>query len=364
MVILIDEYDKPLFDNIENSVYLRELREGLQELYSAIKDLDSYIEFAFLTGVSKFSKEFLFSGLNNIEEISLDENYGNIYGFTQEEIETTLLPYLKGVDLIKLKEWCNGYNFLKDGIYNPFDILSFISKGHKYINYRFETGVPTFLLKQLKEGDYYIPELENFKADEKLLNEFDLENIRLEILLFQRGYLSIKKVQTDPLGFLLFDLNVPNLELKRAFNTIIIETLTHDKAYLTKQQNLINALKHQNFTEIKETLQALFSSIVYEKNYEPYERYYSSIVYAYFASLGIDMVGEDVRNKERVDMSISLDNTIYIIEFKVGEEDALSYIKTKKHHEKYQSQEKELFLIGINFNKKERKISHFQWGRG
>jgi len=168
VVILIDEYDKAILDNLENINVARLLRDAIRDFYTKIKDNDEYIQFAFLTGVSKFSKTSIFSGLNNLIDISLDKQYGDICGYTQKELETSFESYLEGVDLAKVKEWYNGYNFLGNKVYNPYDILLFISKGKIFDIYWFETGTPTFLIKLIKQNNYFIPNLENIEMDKKI----------------------------------------------------------------------------------------------------------------------------------------------------------------------------------------------------
>ncbi|MGC8926503.1 MAG: AAA family ATPase, partial [Myxococcota bacterium] len=175
VVILIDEYDKPILDNIEDPEVAREMREELKNLYSVLKGADAYIKFVMLTGVSKFSKVSLFSGLNNLSDITLDERYATICGYTQSEFESVFREYLDGVDMEKVKLWYNGYNWLGEKVYNPFDILLFLdSPTRAYKNYWFETGSPTFLMKLLKERRYFIPELEEIKAGEELIGSFDV----------------------------------------------------------------------------------------------------------------------------------------------------------------------------------------------
>ncbi|MEA2047877.1 MAG: AAA family ATPase [Campylobacterota bacterium] len=146
VVILVDEYDKAILDNIDQIEVAKESREIVKILYTQIKDNDRYIKFAFLTGVSKFTKASIFSGLNNLEDISLNPNFGTICGYRQKDIESTFLPYLNGVNLNELQLWYNGYNFLNDKVYNPFDILLFIKNDYKFNNYWFKTGTPSFLM--------------------------------------------------------------------------------------------------------------------------------------------------------------------------------------------------------------------------
>jgi len=178
VVILIDEYDKPILDNIEDTEVAREMREGLKDFYSVIKGSDEYIKLVFITGVSKFSKVSLFSGLNNLNDITLDKQYSTICGYTQNDIETTFKEHLEGQDFDKIKLWYNGYKWLGEGVYNPFDILLFIQKQYEYRNYWFSTGTPTFLLKVIEKNNYFLPSLENIVKDEMMLNSFDVDKYR------------------------------------------------------------------------------------------------------------------------------------------------------------------------------------------
>jgi hypothetical protein len=149
VVILIDEYDKPILDNIEKKEEVERIREVLKGFYTTLKGLDRYIRFVLVTGVSKFAKVSLFSGLNQLKDISLDERYGNICGYTQEEVEIYFKEYLERVDLEEVKEWYNGYSFLGERLYNPFDILLYLDS-KKFDNYWYKTGTPTFLIKLIK----------------------------------------------------------------------------------------------------------------------------------------------------------------------------------------------------------------------
>jgi len=193
MIILIDEYDKPILDNIEKKEEAEKIREALKGFYITLKGVDKYIRFMLITGVSKFSKVSLFSGLNQLEDISLNKEYGNICGYTQEELEKNFKEYLEGVDLEEVKEWYNGYSFLGDRVYNPFDILLYL-KSKVYKNYWYKTGTPSFLIKLIKKKRYDITKLENMVVREDILEKFDIEEIRIEALMYQTGYLTIKEV--------------------------------------------------------------------------------------------------------------------------------------------------------------------------
>ena len=365
VVILIDEYDKPILDNITAPVMRNYARDTLKGLYEHIKYNDEYVKFAFLTGVSKFSKVSIFSGLNNIIDISLYPQYGNICGYTQADLETSFQPYMECVDMEKVKRWYDGYNFLKDNVYNPFDILNFCATGHSYKNYWFESGSPSFLIKLIQEKNYYVPRLENVSVDEEQLGAFDIERINFEVLLYQSGYLTIDRVFNVG-SRTMYELKIPNLEVKTSLNDRIFNMITD---YLPDGVSIQNdtyiALMKGDKDGVKDALYTLFASLPYQNyvnnNIGMYEGFYASVVYAFFASLGVPLIGEDTTNRGRIDLTLNMEQKIYIIEFKVGSGDALQQIKEKKYYEKYRQQGKDIYLVGINFDDKERNISRFAW---
>ncbi len=369
-VILIDEYDKPILDNITDTEVAVEMREGLKNLYSVIKDCDEYLKFVFLTGVSKFSKVSIFSGLNNLQDITTDERYGVICGYTQDDLEREFHEYLADCDLDEIKKWYNGYAWLGERVYNPFDILLFLDSPSKmFKNYWFETGTPSFLIKLLRNNRYFIPEIEQIEAGEELIGSFDIENIKAETLLFQAGYLTIR--ETMQLGAeIIHTLKYPNLEVKKALTDYILTELVYDIAKKNKNKiSIYRALQKGEPDNFKDIFIALFASIPhdwYRKNsIANYEGYYASIFYSYFASLGLDVIPEDTTNHGKIDMTLKFEGVIYIFEFKVTElvkdnNSALQQIKDRKYYQKY-SDVKDIYQIGIEFSKEERNITAYEW---
>jgi len=367
VVILIDEYDKGILDNLDQLDIAYENREILRSFYSIMKDSDQYIRFVFITGVSKFSKASIFSGLNMLKDISLQPKYGDICGYTQDDIETTLLPYLQGVDLTKLKEWYNGYNFLGKSLYNPYGILLFIDENRVYKNYWFNSGTPSFLIKLIKEQNYFLPKLESIKIGDELLDSFDIKNMNFEIVLFQTGYLTIDRVEIDEDDEIEYFLKVPNREVQQSINNYIIAYLYNNDDIITKRKAIRKALKTADLEGFKKALVSIFASIPYN-NYTNndiynFEGFYASIVYVYLASLGVRVIGEDVTNRGRIDLSISINNNLFVIEFKVGKANALKQIKSKNYHQKYLNDGKDIYLVGINFSQEDKNISGFEWER-
>ena len=366
VVVLIDEYDKPILDNIANKKLASLLRDKLRRLYLQLKENDEYIRFAFLTGISKFSKASIFSGLNNLVDISLMPKYGNICGYTHENLTNEFYEYAKDFDLQKIKEWYNGYYFLKDRIYNPFDILRLFDE-KRFKNYWWESGNPYFLIQMLKKKHYYIPKLENLVVGEDLLNSFDIENLKLEVLLYQAGYLTIEK-EIEKRNRVEYKLRVPNLEIQMSLNNLFIDYLTNQNVEkYSFQDTIYDCFVNEDLECLEQKLISLFASIPYN-NYVKntigeYEGYYASVLYAYLASLGLRLVAEDVTNEGRIDLSLFVDDTIYLIEFKVGKEDALSQIKKKKYYEKYLAKKGKIYLVGINFDPNKKNIEKFEWER-
>jgi len=361
VVIVVDEYDKPILDNIDNIPEALIIRDGMRDFYTKIKESDEYLRFVFLTGVSKFSKVSLFSGLNNLEDISLNPDYGNVCGYTQLDLETSFAPYLEGVDMEQVKRWYNGYNFLGDKVYNPYDILLFIKNQRMFQNYWFETGTPRFLIELIKKNSYFIPKFNGLQVNKSLVNSFDLEHLNLETILFQTGYLTIKRLLPLDMGF-GYELGFPNKEVQMSFNDYILQSMTSVSENEPIRRELLALMKSGDVGALEPVIKRLFASIAYN-NYtnndiERYEGFYASVLYACFASIGVDIIAEDVSNKGRVDLTIKAAGKTFLFEFKVTDGEALEQIRRMKYYEKYSG---ERYLIDIVFDPKARNVSKFEW---
>ena len=366
VVILIDEYDKPILDNITNQKMGLKARHILKNFYAIIKDSDRYIRFVFITGVSKFSKMNLFSGLNNLEDITINQDYAEICGYTHEDLKTLFREHLKGANMDMVKRWYNGYYYFGQKVYNPFDILLFISNGMEFRNYWWNTGNPSFLIEKLKEENYYIPDIEQTIISEEALNAFDVEYIDLLALLWQTGYLTFEKKYHDIHKRVSYKLKIPNLEVQFSLNELFIDYLTNQRHEKLRFENkLFNALKENNFSEFVEVLKTIFASIPYH-NYAKniiagYEGYYSSVVFVYLSALGYEVIPEDTTSRGRIDLTLKLDDKIVIIEFKVDtDESPIKQIKEKKYYEKYLGENKAIYLVGINFDSRKRNIAKYE----
>jgi len=366
VVVLIDEYDKPILDAIDNRVVATENREKLKNLYGVLKPLDAYLKFVFITGVSKFSKVSLFSGLNQLQDITLNPAYATICGYTQEEFEEVFSERLSGVDLEKVQCWYDGYSWLGKRVYNPFDILLYLAEG-EFRPYWFETGTPTFLMKLLLENKVYLPELENLEVGEKLIGSFDVEEIYPENLMFQTGYLTIVGREVRGAG-IVYRLSFPNKEVRISFSDYLLYYYTKNPRQVERNKNLLlEAIKNNDFEKVCEIFRSFFSSIPhdwYRRNdiYE-YEGYYATVVYAHFYSTGFNVVVEDATSAGKIDMTVLYEDRVYIMEFKVveleGEGKAIDQLKGKKYWEKYADKAEKIYLIGIEFSRETRNIAGF-----
>ena len=307
----------------------------------------------------------LFSGLNNLEDITIDKKYAEICGYTHKDLKSIFKERLKGVNLELVKRWYNGYYYFGEKVYNPFDILLFISKGLEFRNYWWNTDNPNFLITKLKESNYYIPQIENAIISEECLNAFDVEHIDLLALLWQTGYLTFKSSSKDIMGRVKYKLTVPNLEIQFSLNELFIDYLTDQKnEKLQHESCLLDSLQDNDFKGFISGLKAIFSSIPYN-NYAKniiaqYEGYYCSVVFTYLSALGYQIIAEDTTNKGRIDLTIIMDGHIAIIEFKVdSKQKPIKQIKEKKYYEKYMHGKNDIYLIGINFDSNEKNIINY-----
>lgn len=372
VVILVDEYDKPILDVITDNDEAHKNREILKGLYGGLKDLDQYLKMVFLTGVSKFSKVSLFSGLNNLMDLSLSPAYADVCGYTQSELEYTFADRLEGVDKKKLKQWYNGYGFAgsdQQKVYNPFDILLFFMNEKLYKNYWFETATPTFLIKLLKKNQYYVPDFESLAVAEGDLSECEVEKIPFVALAFQTGYLTVRESYEGVSGQ-EYVLSYPNKEVKVSLNRHIANMGSNVDRRNSNVQAMYRAVRALDMEGLKQSFQSFFSSIPNDwyrnNNISQYEGFYCSIVYSYFCASGYDVFGEDVTSRGRIDLTVRAPNAIFIFEFKIaGAADeavkALEQIKTKNYADKYKTDERPIYLLGIAFDDESRNLVGYEW---
>ncbi|MDD2729557.1 ATP-binding protein [Malikia sp.] len=367
-VVLIDEYDKPILDNITEPEVARQMREGLRNLYSVLKGQDAHIKFALLTGVSKFSKVSLFSGLNNLRDITVSADYSAICGYTDEDVDQVFAPELPGLDRDEIRRWYNGYNWTGTSVYNPFDLLLLFQE-RQFKPYWFETGTPTFLVDLLTERQTFTPALDRHVTDLELLSSFDVDHIETDALLFQAGYLTLHGAEEVLPGEWVYTLGYPNREVRSSLNKALLPRLGLPGSQgLTQRLQLLQCLKRNDFTGLQALFTALFASIPndwYRSNpIAQYEGYYASVFYSHFAALGLEIRLEDVTNHGRIDMTVLFNQNIYLFEFKVVElvpqGKALQQIKDRSYAEKYRARGEPIHLIGVEFSKEARSVVGFE----
>ena len=366
-VVLIDEYDKPILDTLQKKDIAREHRDFLRNFYGVIKDHDGLIQFSFLTGVSKFSKVSLFSGLNNLLDITIDPVYSSLCGYTDHDIDTVFAAELEGLDREQIKHWYNGYNWLGQHVYNPYDVLNLFKK-RLFQNYWFETGTPTFLINLLFERHVPSLALDSMNSSSSMLSTFDVDDMTTEALLFQTGYLTIKK-QRQVGGQIYYTLGYPNQEVYQSLNELLLSTFTQNKSAQSDQSILLyDLLEANDFDGLKGLFHSFFASIPHHwytsNDIQTFEGFYASVFYSYFAALGLDVTVEDCTNHGRLDMTLKFNNQVYLFEFKVVEivpkGKALQQIKDKRYADKYRGLNQPIHLIGVEFSKEDRNIVGFE----
>ncbi|MTW23159.1 AAA family ATPase, partial [Allochromatium palmeri] len=392
VVVLVDEYDKPILDNIDHPERAAEIREGLKNLYSVLKAQDAHLRFVFMTGVTKFSKVSLFSGLNQLNDITLAPRFATICGYTQQDLETTFADHLAGVDWDEVRRWYNGYAFLGEPVYNPYDILLFIDKGHSFRNYWFETGSPSFLIKLFQRRRYFLPSLEQIEVSEEILDSFDIERINPVTLLFQSGYLTVESTE-QTWGELTFRLRIPNQEVRTALNNQFIDAYADISIErLRYKAGLAEALTQGDLPALVAAIKRLFAGIPWRNftgnDLPESEGYYASVLYAFLASLNAEIIPEDLTNHGQADLTVRIAGYTYVMEFKlergaaaskgVAEETedaaeaepaevanpALAQIQARGYSEKYRGTPgRGLFEVGLVFGSAARNLIQADWRR-
>jgi hypothetical protein len=366
-VVLIDEYDKPILDLITSPDAARTLRDGLRDLYATLKETDEHLRFVFLAGVSKFSKVGLLSGLNNLQDITLDARYSALCGYTDADVDTVFAPELPGLDRDEIRRWYNGYNWLGESVYNPFDVLLLFER-REFRPYWFETGTPTFLVDLLMAQQRFTPDLNRSVATESLLSTFDVDTMPAEALMFQAGYLTIASAWRIP-GRLELTLRYPNLEVQASLNDCLLQSLTGGPSVPGPQvSRLYRLLQPGDLQGMRDLFHAFFAGIPhdwYRKNeLAGFEGYYASIFYSHFAALGLDIRVEDTTHKGRIDMAVLFGGAVYLFEFKVvdllPQGHALQQLKDKAYAEKYLARGEPVHLVGVEFSRADRNIVGFE----
>ena len=372
VVVLVDEYDKPILDALETPEVALANRGFLRGLYGVIKDSDAHVRFVFLAGISKFSKVNLFSQLNNLTDITLDRRYSSICGYTEDDLEGVFAPELAGLDRERIREWYNGYRWRgAEKVYNPYDVL-LLFDSREYRAHWFETGTPAFLVDTLFERKVASVTLDQTVSTEDLLSAFDVGRIGTEALLFQTGYLTI--TGEEELGDMpLYRLGYPNREVRQSLNQVLLRHLVQDTERQTANSiRLQRLLATRDCAGLKELFHAFFASIPYQwytnNQIADYEGFYASVFYSYFAALGYAIAVEESSSHGRLDMAVRAGGHVYLFEFKVVEMappgSALAQLQSRDYAAKYRHLNEPIHLIGVEFSRESRNVTAFEVADG
>jgi hypothetical protein len=372
VVILVDEYDKPIVEFLgKGEDYLKIAkanRDILIQFFGVLKssDVSAALRMAYITGVSKFSLANIYSGLNNLNDLTMQDAFSTILGFTEDELHLYFDDNIKNIAnelktpsteiYRRIQDWYNGYCFAsKDvNVYNPFSIINLL-KFKEFKNYWAETGTPSLLVNLIKEKKYPIPDMEKLELSELRFSSYDLDRLSLEPLLLQTGYLTIQDVREN-----IYTLNYPNQEVKVSFLSYLYDQIVETPSTAIKEQftRLHEYLNQNEINRFIDTVNAILSSIPYQHIYDQDEHYYHTVFYLMLSASGAQVHTEVLTSMGRIDLEVYFDDKIYIIELKCNQaaDKAIEQIKQKKYFEKHKDSGKKILLMGINFDTEQRRI--------
>jgi len=364
VVVLIDEYDKPILDNIENPEKADKIREILRSFYSILKKVDPYLKFIFITGITKASKVSIFSDLNQLTDLTLNSKMSDILGYTKEDIAEFFPERIgkakKELGLTeeefwsKLQEWYNGYSWDgEDFVYNPYSILSFFFN-NEFDNYWFESGSPSFIVKYAKKNELEEEDFQNVKVTQSFHSKYDIENAPSYSFLWQAGYLTIKKVTRNS-----YILDYPNKEVDKSMKELLLGAVydLDDKEIGNIEDDLFEYYDNNDIDGMIEEFKKAYSAIPHQKHVKK-EGFYDSIAYTFLLTAGIDARAEESTSRGDSDIVLEKDARVFIFEFKNDKpEVGIEQIKEKGYAEKY---DKKKFFVGIELDFDERNIVDYK----
>lgn len=379
VVILVDEYDKPLIDHLGRGEKHRSItmenRDVLKQFFGVLKggDVSAVTRFVFITGISKFSRVSIFSDLNNLNDISMREEYDSIAGYTHREfrwyfdnhIEETRkkMNLDREAFLEKVDTWYNGYRFTdrENRIYNPFSVVKLFDAG-KFENYWFETATPSFLVNLIKEREYPVLDVERLNLAKEDFTVYELDDLELEPLLFQTGYITIRHFDK-----ILYYLGYPNQEVKTSFLSYLYRRLVNleDKKLTSAYKRLHLYLDELKIEDFIFTVRSIMASIPYTQIANQGENYYHTIFYLILSASGALVQTEVLTSKGRLDISVEFQDKVFVIELKCNQtsDKAIAQILEKKYYEKYMPSGRSIYLMGVNFNAHERTVDDWTFGK-
>ena len=402
VVVLVDEYDKPILNALEGPAPATDVprgtsaapdaqatanRDDLRGLYGTLKDCDAHVERTFLTGVSKFSKVSLFSDLNFLTDLTLDPRHAAVCGYTEADLDAVFAPELPGLDRGQIRAWYNGYNWRgTESVYNPWAILH-LFQSREFKAHWFETATPRFLVDTLIERGFSAPDLEGLHADDDLLSAFDVASVGTEALLFQTGYLTIA-AEEELDGYTQYRLGYPNREVRRGLNRGLLDALAPRWRSAGSAVALRRLLAAGDWTGLEALFRAFLASIPHDwhrrNEIARYEGYWSSVFYAWFQASMDGVAVEDTTSRGRLDMAVVLGDVACVFEFKVRERaargarpgstaenapstdgatpadrSALMQLKARRYGDKYRAPNRTVYLIGVEIGAESRDLTAF-----
>jgi hypothetical protein len=370
VVVLVDEYDAPIVHYLAKDLELAYAnRELLKGFYSVLKELDTLLELVFLTGVSKFSKTGIFSGLNNLVDLSMHPGYATMLGYTQEELEGNFAEEIEAAGtalqlsrtqlLDKMREWYNGYRFHQNApkVYNPVSVNNFFSR-NEFVNFWFATGTPTFLVNLLKKEGIFDLNLPAINPGG--FETFELDRLKPEAILFQTGYLTIQGMNDDG----LIQLAYPNKEVRDSMLEVLIEGFlavdVERSAYLTIR--LRNAFRENDVDKAMEILQGVFANVPYFLHEKYPEKFFHAAIHLLFTYMGIRIHSEACTAEGRVDSMVETDTHVYILEYKLDKSprEAIEQIRKKRYYQSVWHLGKPVVAVGVKFSSQTKNIEEWE----
>ncbi len=364
VVILMDEYDRPIADyvNSSNLEKARKQRDILKQFLSILKGSSNHIRLLFITGVSKFAQVSIFSDLNHLDDLTIDPRTMALCGYTQEELEHYFKDYIAAMPpdtLEKMKFWYNGYSWdAKTWVYNPFSVLNFFTK-KSYTNFWFRTGTPSFLMRIMRQRFEY--KLEEIEVPENILEKFHLDNIEginLSCLLLQTGYLTIKGITP----YNQYVLNYPNEEVRQSFGEFLLSEYIYNPNDIDYRVDILKALDSRQLDLVRDTLHNLIQAIPDQNYISNEEKFIHAVIHLIFTMIGSDVRSEVHTPTGRIDMVVVRPEAIFLFEYKINEtaEAALDYIEQKNHVANLKHRQKPIIGIGVSFSKEKKGIGDWK----
>ncbi len=371
VAVLVDEYDKPILDVLDRPEVARANRDYLRGFYGIIKGSARHVRFVFITGITMFSKVSLFSGLNNLEDISLNPRYASICGFTDNDLDTVFAPELEGLDREEIRRWYNGYSWLGERrLYNPWNIL-FLLKSRRFESYWFESGTPNYLYRLIRESNFPLIEFDGGTIERRQLTRFDVGDIDLRALMFQSGYLTVGEQRRDGPDT-IYTLEYPNFEVSVRFSQGLLVYAGRDSGAVSDDGNaLLGCLKSKDFNGLAERLRSVYAAIPhdwYRKNSKAEsEGHYLIVLQTYLQAVGANVEREVASNRGKADLVVKYAGEVYVIEAKVirGQrghkvdkalDAAMRQMRNRGYGDQYLSQGDGVHLISMVFGGEERNL--------